>query len=334
MGKNFSTIELFAGCGGTALGFEQAGLTHSLMVENNKDCINTLQYNFKDSHVLSKDIRDVSFLSYCGNVDVVQAGFPCQGFSHAGKKLGFAEARGSLFFEFARCVKETQPKIAVGENVKGLVNHDKGRTLRVICDTFDEIGYRVTYKVLRSQYLDVPQKRERLIILAIRKDLAGIPFLFPEEKNYIITLKEALANCPVSEGVKYSPEKQVILELVPPGGCWRDLPADLQKSYMGANFYHTGGRTGIARRLSWNEPCLTLLCSPAQKQTERCHPSETRPFTIREYARIQTFPDEWRFSGGLLAQYRQIGNAVPVKLGYHIGKKVIEMLEKIGDLAN
>ena len=93
-----------------------------------------------------------------------------------------------------------------------------------------------------------------------------------------------------------------------------------------------GGKTGMARRLSWDEPSLTLTCAPAQKQTERCHPEETRPLTVREYARIQTFPDNWDFVGSTAAQYKQIGNAVPVNLGYHMGRCLIAMLDKKPDL--
>jgi DNA (cytosine-5)-methyltransferase 1 len=124
----------------------------------------------------------------------------------------------------------------------------------------------------------------------------------------------------------YTSEKKKIMELIPEGGYWRDLPHDLQKKYMGASFHLGGGKTGMARRLSWDEPSLTLTCNPAQKQTERCHPGETRPLNVREYARIQSFPDEWQFSGSTASQYKQIGNAVPVNLGYHIGKTVIAML--------
>jgi len=116
------------------------------------------------------------------------------------------------------------------------------------------------------------------------------------------------------------------MELIPAGGYWRDLPEKLQKEYMGASFYMGGGKTGMARRLSWDEPSLTLTCSPAQKQTERCHPVETRPLSVREYARIQTFPDNWKFSGSVAQQYKQIGNAVPVNLSYHIGNLLIKML--------
>ena len=169
------------------------------------------------------------------------------------------------------------------------------------------------------------QKRERLVILGIRKDLHG-NIAFPKEKNYTVSLREALKDVPPSDGQKYTPAKHAVMQQVPEGGYWRSLPLAVQQSYMGASFYLGGGKTGMARRLSWDEPSLTLTCNPAQKQTERCHPSETRPLTVREYARIQSFPDSWAFSGSTAAQYRQIGNAVPVNLGYHIGQAVIAML--------
>ena len=95
---------------------------------------------------------------------------------------------------------------------------------------------------------------------------------------------------------------------------------------MGKSFYSGGGKRGMARRISWDEPCLTLTTSPCQKQTERCHPEEVRPFTIREYARIQSFPDDWEFTGGITSQYKQIGNAVPVKVAQAVGKEVIKAL--------
>ena len=323
---NYSVIELFAGAGGMALGFENAGLNHILLNEIDKDACNTLRNNFpQGTNIIHDDVKNLDFPKYKGSVDVVQAGFPCQAFSYAGKSMGFEDTRGTLFFEFARCIKETNPKIAIGENVRGLLKHDNGKTLSTMLKTLDELGYNVKYKLLKAQYLDVPQKRERLIILAIRKDL-DIPFIFPEEQSYFITVGEALENCPVSIGQKYPEKKAKVLEMVPQGGYWRDLPLEIQKEYMQASFFHTGGRTGIARRLSLKEPSLTLTCSPAQKQTERCHPAETRPLNVREYARIQTFPDSWQFSGAMTSQYKQIGNAVPVNLGYHVGMCVVSML--------
>lgn len=323
----YTSIELFAGGGGTALGLEYAGLQHLLLNEFDKDCVATLKQNRPKWNVIHGDVAKVDFTPWEGKVDIVQGGFPCQSFSYAGKRLGFGDTRGTLFHEFARCVKEVKPKIALGENVRGLLNHDNGKTLETMVKVLSSLGYKVTHKVVKAQYLDVPQKRERLIILAIREDL-DIPFIFPKEKDYTISIQEALEGVPASAGQTYPEKKRKILGLIPPGGYWRDLPVELQKEYMGASYYLGGGKTGMARRLSWDEPSLTLTCAPAQKQTERCHPTETRPLTVREYARIQTFPDDWEFVGSVTSQYKQIGNAVPVNLGYHIGKCIISMLDR------
>jgi len=324
----YNVIELFAGTGGTALGLEHAGLNHKLLVEIDKNCIATLKENRPGWNVMMDDIRKVDFSGM--KADIVQGGFPCQAFSYAGKGLGFGDTRGTLFFEFVRCVKEVRPKIAMGENVRGLVKHDGGRTLATMINELEKAGYNVMWKVLRAQYLDVPQKRERLVILGVRNDLK-LPFIYPKEKGYTISLKEALKDCPKSNGQVYPEKKKRILSLVPPGGYWKDLPLELQKEYMAGSFFLGGGKTGMARRLSWDEPSLTLTCAPAQKQTERCHPKETRPLNIREYARIQTFPDDWSFIGSVASQYKQIGNAVPVNLAYHIGKCLIAMLENKPD---
>lgn len=327
----FNTIELFTGAGGTALGLENAGLIHELTVEFDKNACETIKQNRPGWNLIADDIRKVDFKPWKGKIDIVEGGFPCQSFSYAGKGKGFGDIRGTLFFEFARCVEETMPKIALGENVKGLLKHDDGKTLATMVKKLQEIGYKVGYKVLRSQYLDVPQKRERLIILAVRNDL-NIPLLVPKEKDYFVSIREALIDVPKSEGQQYPKRKGEILKMVRPGGYWKDLPPDIQKEYMGRSYYLGGGKTGMARRLSFDEPSLTLTCAPAQKQTERCHPVETRPLTVREYARIQTFPDEWEFIGSTAAKYKQIGNAVPVNLGYHIGMSLIAMLENKPDL--
>ncbi len=329
-------IDLFAGAGGTALGFANAGLIHTYLNEFNDKAVKTLQRN-SEKHGLNWNIdgRDVHEISFEGmKSEVIQAGFPCQAFSYAGKFRGFEDTRGTLFFEFARAVKEVKPKIAIGENVRGLLKHDNGRTLETMLNTLDELGYKVNYRVLRAQYLDVPQKRERLIIFAVRKDL-DCPILFPKEKDYFVSLREALKDCPESEGQKYPEKKKQVMGMVPEGGCWRDLPDDVAREYMGGSYFLGGGKTGMARRLSWDQPSLTLTCAPAQKQTERCHPSETRPLNVREYARIQTFPDDWEFEGSMSDKYKQIGNAVPVNLGYHIGRCVLASLgyiEKMDDM--
>ena len=322
----FTVIELFSGCGGLALGLRNAGFKTKLLVEINRDAVRTLRHNKPGWKIIHDDIANVDFSSYKNKIDVVAGGPPCQAFSYAGLGKGFDDTRGTLFFEFARCLQQVQPKIALVENVRGLIKHDKGKTLSTMLKTLDNLGYKYSYKLLRAQFLDVPQKRERVVIIATRKDL-DIKILSPKEKDYTISLKEALKNCPLSIGAKYPQRKKEIMDLVPPGGYWRDLPLETQKEYMQRSFYLGGGKTGMARRLSWDEPSLTLTCSPAQKQTERCHPKETRPLNVREYARVQSFPDDWEFIGSLASQYRQIGNAVPVNLAYYLGKCLIAMLK-------
>lgn len=325
--RKATCIDLFAGAGGTALGFHNAGITHTMLNEIDANAADTLRKN-SDAHdlgweIVEGDVAGLDFSKY--DAEIIQAGFPCQAFSYAGKSRGFDDTRGTMFFEFARAIKEIRPKIAIGENVRGLIKHDDGRTLTTMLNTLDELGYKVNYRLLRAQYLDVPQKRERIIIFAVRKDVDA-PILFPKERDYFISMRQALEGCPKSEGQAYPKRKREIMELVPEGGNWRDLDESLQREYMGGSFHLSGGRTGMARRMSWDQPCLTLTCAPAQKQTERCHPEETRPLTVREYARIQTFPDEWEFLGNMSSKYKQIGNAVPVNLGYHVGRCVLASL--------
>ena len=315
-------IELCAGAGGLALGFEKAGLEHELLVEIDKDCVATLHKNRPDWNVLHADIKEVDFTQY--HPDIVVAGLPCQPFSYAGKKLGFDDTRGTLFFDYARCIKETNPKMCIIENVEGLVRHDKGRTMETIVNVLEnELGYDVQYKVLNAVDYGVAQKRKRMFLVGTKK---GIIFNYPKKIKGNPVLRDALKDVPESEGTEYSDKKKEVLELVPPGGCWVDLPEEVQKEYMGKSFYSGGGKRGMARRISWDEPCLTLTTSPCQKQTERCHPDEVRPFTVREYARIQSFPDDWEFEGGITSKYKQIGNAVPVKVAEAVGREVINAL--------
>lgn len=313
-----TAIELFAGAGGLALGLELAGIKTLEYVEFDKACCETLRANRSEWNIVCDDIHNVDFTAYRDKVDIVSGGFPCQAFSFAGKKLGFEDTRGTLFHEFARCVKEVNPKVFLAENVRGLVSHDNGRTLKTIIDVLEGLGYTTQYQVLNAAYYGVGQKRERIVIIGIRNDL-NIAFTYPKPDAKMTTLRQALKDCPPSIGEEYSEKKRKVLELVPPGGCWVDLPEDVAKTYMGKSYYSGGGRRGMARRISWDEPCLTLTCSPSQKQTERCHPEETRPFTVREYARIQSFPDDWKFCGGISDQYKQIGNAVPVEMARRIG---------------
>lgn len=333
--NEYSILELFAGAGGLAVGLEKAGLKCVALNEIDKWACQTLRKNRPNWNVLEGDIKDHDFSRYHNKIDVVTGGFPCQAFSYAGKQLGLADARGTLFYEFANVVKEVNPLLCIGENVRGLLSHDNGKTLKGMTSILDEIGYNVVpVEVLKAINYRVPQKRERLILVGVRKDIE-LEFEYPKPYKKIYTLKDALkkgelfdTNVPKSEGSKYPKRKKEVLDLVPPKGYWKDLPLEIQKEFMGGSFYLGGGKTGFARRVGWDEPCLTLTCSPAQKQTERCHPDETRPFTVREYARIQTFPDDWDFAGSVAQQYKQIGNAVPVNLAEELGYSIIKFLNQ------
>ncbi len=339
--RPYTSVELFAGAGGLALGMEMAGFQHVLLNEFDHEACETLRVNRPGWNVVEEDIHTVDFTGLKGKVDFLSGGFPCQAFSYAGKRRGFEETRGTLFFELARAVKEIQPKVFLCENVKGLREHDNGRTLETITNVIEELGYSlIPPRVLKAVMFKVPQKRERLFLVAVRKDLADkVSFDWPAPYRRVMTLRDAFfagdlypVDVPESEGQQYPEKKKNVMDLVPMGGDWRDLPEEVAKEYMKGSYNLGGGKTGMARRLSLDEPSLTLTCAPAQKQTERCHPTQTRPLTVREYARIQTFPDDWNFSGNMSSKYKQIGNAVPVNLAYAMGRAVIRLMNQIDNL--
>lgn len=333
--KPFQVVELFAGAGGLALGLEKAGFETIGLIELDVDASETLRKNRPNWQVINDDIANISCLDLegyfnikKGDLDLLSGGAPCQAFSYAGKRLGLDDARGTLFYHYAIFLEKLQPKMFLFENVKGLQSHDKGRTYKTICRIFKDAGYTIRGDVLNAWDYGVAQKRERLITIGIRNDLVNkIHFDFPKPHAYKLLLKDILIDCPEGEGSSYSEHKRKIFELVPPGGYWRDIPEYIAKEYMKSCWYMGGGRTGILRRLSLDEPSLAVLTSPSQKQTDRCHPLEARPFTVRENARCQSFPDSWEFCGSTSSKYKQVGNAVPVNLAYEIGLKIAEGLE-------
>lgn len=217
------------------------------------------------------------------------------------------------------------------ENVKGLLTHDEGKTIKKIITTLATNDlYDISYKCLDASKYDVPQKRERVFIVGVRKGIvaavAATPFEFPKESLEKRVLRDVLLDVPHSDGAKYKEEKIRLFKMIPQGGCWVNLPETLQRDYLGNSYNSGGGKRGILYRLSMEKPSLTLLCTPSQKQTERCHPLEERPLTTREYARIQTFDDSYEFIGSLTSQYKQIGNAVPVELARYMGVSLMKLL--------
>lgn len=333
--KKRKCIELFAGAGGLALGLEQAGFEEIALVEIDHIACETLRINRPKWNVLEEDVVEFSkrdllkeFNLKKGELDLVSGGYPCQAFSYAGKKLGFDDIRGTMFYYYADFLRQLQPKMFIAENVKGLTTHDGGKTIQTMIDVFEELGYNVQWQVLNAWDYGVAEKRQRVVIIGIRKDLKDkVKFEYPTPHEYKPVLKDVLKNVPESVGAKYPESKKKVFDLVPPGGYWKDLPEEVAKDYMKSCYYMGGGRTGIARRLSWDEPSLTLTCSPMMKQTDRCHPDESRPLTTREYARIQSFPDDWQFAGKMNDIYKQIGNAVPVNLAKCVGESIMCALD-------
>ncbi len=333
--ETFTNVELFAGAGGLALGLEQAGFINLLSNDFDKDSCNTLKTNRPDWNVVCDSVENLAEQNLLkklnlqeGELDLLSGGYPCQSFSYAGKKLGLNDVRGTMFYYFAKILKQLKPKMFLAENVKGLVSHDGGKTLQTMINVFEEIGYHVQYKVLNAWDFGVAEKRERVVIIGIRNDIKG-EYNYPTPYAYKPVLRDVLNDVPKSEGASYPQSKKEVFDLVPPGGCWRDLPEDVAKAYMKGSYNLGGGKTGMARRISWDEPSLTILCSPCMKQTDRCHPEETRPFTVRESARIQSFPDEWQFSGNMYSKYKQIGNAVPVNMAKEIGLSIVRFLKEV-----
>ena len=335
MKRKIYSIELCVGAGGLSLGLEKANIHPQLLVDIFKPAIETIKLNRPHWNIQNKDISQImndqewikQNLKPLQEIDLLSAGLPCQPFSYSGKKAGLDDKRGNLFLDFVKILNYLKPKMLLIENVKGLISHHNGETLKFIISILEK-NYKIKYKVLNATDYGVPQKRQRLFIVGVRKDF-NQEFKWPKKEKQKFVLKDVLKNVPKSLGFQYSQAKKKILKLIPPGGCWRDLPQAIAKKYMKKSYYLGGGKTGIARRLSFDEPSLTLTTSPMQKQTERCHPLETRPFNIREYARIQTFPDSWKFSGSISSQYKQIGNAVPVNLATKIGNEIVSVLWKI-----
>ena len=227
---NLKSIELFSGAGGMALGLANAGFNHVLLNEIDKDACETLRANINDN-IVNDAIENVDFTKWYQRVNLISGGVPCQPFSHNGNRLGFEDTRGTLFYQFARAIKEVEPDALIMENVKGLATHDKGRTLQTMVSVLEDLGYIVEApKVLNALHYGIPQKRERLFIVGFREDLK-IQFKWPAKNPDIKVVSDALCSgllypidVPESIGQKYPKKAHGVFELIPEGGNWRDLP--------------------------------------------------------------------------------------------------------------
>jgi DNA (cytosine-5)-methyltransferase 1 len=369
-----TVVDLFSGCGGLALGFKWADFKTLLASDVDENCEKTYTYNFPDVPFIKDDLRNITTKQIKSQiskpVDVVIGGPPCQGFSLANKNRNKVkyDPRNELFYEFVRVVTDLQPKAFVMENVRGLLSMQKGKVIQLMKEEFENagIGYQVDYNVLLASDFGVPQNRQRVIMIGIRKDLEKAP-VFPQ-KTYEnpVTVWEAISDLPqikASEGddkMMYESKSQNAYQqfirqtsssvfnhvamrhtqrlidrfkVINAGQSLAHVPSE----YSAVKRGKPTEKSKIVfsqnnQRLHANRPAPTIAAS---FQSNFIHPYLHRNFTAREGARLQSFPDDFIFQGMRtkmswekgLSQYQQIGNAVPPLLGYAIGNTIRELLQ-------
>lgn len=334
--RNTEIVSLFSGAMGLDLGLHAEGFKTKVCVELNADCQRTIRANYPEAAVfgdlkalLKEDPRLDSVrqhLSFRRPFAVV-GGPPCQSFSTAGKRRGLGDLRGTLVLDFIKAVEVLNPYCFVMENVKGLLQHvietDEGspKLADYIVQQFEGLGYKTRYWVVNAADYGSAQTRERVVFMgsksgyldaleAVNEKATWVPI-----KDVIRDLEEDPGDC-----AAFSAKLMSFLQFVPEGGNWRALNDGQRRIALGGAYSSGGGKVGFYRRLSWEKPAPTLVTSPIQKATLLCHPSKLRPLSVREYARIQGYPDNWVFKGGLMSRYKQIGNSVPLALARAIAR--------------
>lgn len=346
---NYPTISTFSGAMGMDNGLEKAGFDIRLAVEIEKAMCDTIRLNKPALPLISDDIRNYSgdeLLKRAGlrpgELFLLCGGPPCQAFSTAGKRRGLDDERGNVFLKFISLIGELRPKYFLIENVRGLLSAsytppnarsgyiaEKGSALAYLLNQIEEIGYSYSFTLYDAANYGVPQRRERVVIIGSRENYR-IPLVPPTHNEHgtgglkpWVSLRNAIENVKSCTAGVIPARRRMFYEYLSAGQNWKDLPESLQKEAMGKSYALQGGKTGFYRRLSWDKPSPTLVTCPTMPATELCHPDEIRPLSIEEYARIQMFPETWKFSGNLGAIYKQIGNAVPVGLAEAIGKHIL-----------
>ena len=335
-------VSLFSGCGGLDLGLEQAGFDVIWANDINKNALATYRHNL-DSQVVEEDITRVN-IDDIPDCEVIAAGFPCQPFSSAGSRKGLLDERGTLFEEAIRIIQEKNPMIVIFENVRGLLstkNLDGSLLVDSIVDTLEDLdpGYNVEYKLLRASEYGVPQQRYRVIFVGVRKDL-GIQFEFPapthqlDDPSLMVgSILKNIEGLPNQDEVwELSPQSKEMVPMIREGGSWKDIPyenlpprlkriRDDMKKYRAPNFY---------RRFSREEINGTITAAATPENCGILHPIEDRRYSVREVARIQSFPDDFEFVGtSIQSKYMMLGNAVPPRLGKVVGEAILEMLNQV-----
>ena len=345
MSSSKAVISLFSGGMGMDIGLRQAGLDIRVSQDFDRHCVATMRANC--SHpVVHGDIKSLftgdpegRFLLdpaglEPGEAFAVVGGPPCQSFSNAGKRLGLQDVRGTLFEEFLKTISVARPRFFVMENVAAMGSKSMPGVLDMILSLFAELGYSTVHGILDASDFGTPQKRKRLIVIGSRDgEEISLPEPSHSEAGRLAgklpktTVRGAIRDLVGNEGprLKFSARTMQFIGRVPPGGNWRDLPEDMQRAALGNAFESGGGKTGFMRRLPWDGQSPTLVTTPVGRMSLLAHPSEDRPLSISEYARIQCFPEEWQFQGPIGARYRQIGNAVAVPLARALGRHLLKL---------
>lgn len=319
----YKVVSLFAGCGGCDQGivgdftfnnkkYERLPFDLAYVMDVDQRALNTHKLNFDCGEIKCTDICDVDS-SEIPDCDVIIGGFPCQSFSTVNPTKDPFDDRANLYKQMARIVKEKQPLVFIAENVKGLMTLHQGEIFKKVCDSFEDAGYILSYKLLNAADYGVPQRRERVLLVGFRKDL-GIKYEFPEEStagNWT-PLSVAVPKLDIEDSKYYFSQRAV----------------------EGMKNAKPNMKRGLWQKL--DEPCLTVTSHLAKVSLNSRDPvllvdadnELYRRFTPREAARIQSFPDEFEFAGSETDAYRQIGNAVPPVLFWHVTKKVANYLEK------
>ena len=346
----------FTGAMGLDLGLEQAGWECVFANEADKVACRTVRSNRPGLRLVEGDIRSLApgSLRFGNALDMVVGGPPCQAFSTAGRRLGLNDERGNVFLHFLDLALALGPKLIVIENVRGLLSAPllhrphaergfdfppmspdelRGGALSHILSTLKHAGYEVTFDLYDTANFGIPQRRERLVLVGSKVGRA--PYLAPTHggpgQPRWRTFAEAVEGLHGHQDFAPLRERQArYLRHLGPGQNWRDLPEDQRREALGNAYECGGGRTGFLRRLAWDAPAPTMVTSPTMPATLLAHPVDLRPLSVQEYARVQTFPDEWRFEGKLAQRYRQIGNAVPVHFGLEVGRQLRRFLDGSG----
>ena len=352
-------ISLFSGGMGLDLGLEAAGLDIALALECGRFPSATIARNRPSLPLIDRPIEEVPSSEILetarltpGQPFAVVGGPSCQVFSTAGQRKSLGDPRSTMFRHFVRVIRDTRPKFFVMENVRGLLSaavqhrplkqrgpghppltpdEQLGSAFAVVAESLRDLGYYCVFDVLNAADYGVPQTRQRLVIVGSRD---GKKVRFPEPTHHPAganglptwrTLGDALQglNDDKPDYYHFCPAKERYLSLIPEGGNWRQLPEELRSVALGRAFQSWGGRSGFFRRLSRERPSPALTTRPDSKATTLCHPTELRPLSVGEYARIQQFPDDWVFEGPVRKKYEQVGNAVPIGLGTVLGKTLV-----------